>query len=183
MQSASLANVHRLVWVALCAALIAIGAMLVIPLGSIPFSMQPFFVFLAGFILGPVLGGVSVLLYLAAGAAGLPVFQRGMSGLGHMLGPTGGFLVGFVFAAVIAGFARERDSSTIIPWGRGVVFGFLGQVALYACGYLWLKFSLDMGWWQAFTVGVIPFFPMGLVKMLMAVSCLGLLAKSRLLPQ
>ena len=183
MQSTSLASIHRLVWLALCAALIAIGAMLVIPLGSVPFSMQPFFVFLAGFILGPVLGGASVLLYLGAGAAGLPVFQRGMSGVEHIFGPTGGFLAGFVFCAALAGFGRRANFPLAVPWVRGLAYGFLGLLALYLFGYLWLKFSLGLGWWQAFLAAVAPFFPLGLVKMVMAVACVRLLAKSRLLPQ
>ena len=183
MQSTSLVSMHRLVWVALCAALIALGSMLVVPMGSIPFSMQPFFVMLAGFILAPAMGAVSVLLFLGAGAAGLPVFQKGMAGVAHMLGPTGGFLVGFVFLAFLAGFGRSRNCPVAVPWVRGLFFGFLGMAALYLLGWSWLKFSLDLGWGKAFLAGVAPFFPLGMVKLVMAVACVRLLAKSRLLPQ
>jgi biotin transport system substrate-specific component len=183
MQTTPLTDVHRLVWTALCAALIAAGAMLVIPAGSIPFSMQPFFVFLAGFILGPVLGGASVLLYIGAGAAGLPVFQRGMAGVEHLFGPTGGFLAGFVVCAALAGLARSKDHPLAVPWLRGLAFGLAGQVGMYLLGYLWLKYRLDLGWWQAFVAGVAPFFGQGVLKLVMAVACVRLLAKSRLLPQ
>ena len=188
-QPTSLAGIHRIVWTAICAALVAIGAMLVIPMGSVPFSMQPMFVALAGFILGPVLGGVSILLYLVAGAAGLPVFTRGMSGVAHLFGPTGGFLFGFVLFAVLAGVARRRadrgssqGQTAGVGWISGMAWGLAGLVALYALGLVWLKFRLDLGWWQAFLSAVAPFFPLGLVKLAMAVACVRLLARSRLLP-
>ncbi|MGE4551512.1 MAG: biotin transporter BioY [Desulfovibrionaceae bacterium] len=181
MHSDSLISLHRLVWTAMCAALIGVGAYAVIPLGPIPFSMQPMFVCLAGYVLGPVSGAASVGLYLAAGSVGLPVFQRGMGGLAHLLGPTGGFLFGFVLLAACAGLAARRDGGAV-RWLPGLAWGLVGLVALYACGAVWLKVRLDWDWSRTLLTAVVPFFPLGILKLGLALGCARVLARSRLLP-
>ncbi|WP_316897424.1 biotin transporter BioY [Pseudodesulfovibrio indicus] len=179
MNDSPLSDIHRLVWTALMAALIGAGAYANLPIGPVPVSMQTFFVTLAGFVLGPRRGALAVGLYLLAGTAGLPVFAGGKSGLGHLLGPTGGFLIGFMVMAYLSGLARTASGLT---WARGFVFGILGMAALFALGLLWLKFSLDLTWSRAWYAGVAPFLLWGLAKTGMAVAVGRVLARARLMP-
>ena len=176
----SLTDLHQLVWTALMAATIGAGAYLIVPIGPVPVSMQPFFVFLAGYVLGPTRGAMAVGLYLLAGTIGLPVFAGGKSGLGHLIGPTGGYLFGFVASAWLCGLARRGE--TVIPWVKGFAFGGMALVAVYAIGAAWLKFALTMPWSKAWLVGVVPFIPWDAVKIVLALACCRYLAKHALLP-
>ena len=180
MADESLASLHLLVWTALMAAAIAAGAYLVVPIGPIPVSMQPFFIFLAGYLLGPVHGPLAVGLYLLAGVAGLPVFSGGKSGLGHILGPTGGYLFGFALAAGLCGLARGR--ATLVRWVPGLITGVLAIVAIYGMGALWLKYSLSWEWEKALTLGVVPFLPWDAIKIVAAVACSRYLSRFTMVP-
>lgn len=176
-----LASTHRLVWTALLAALTAASAFMVIPLGAVPFTMQPFFVFLAGFLLGPVYGLFALGLYLAAGLLGLPVFSGGGAGIGHFFGPTGGYLIGFWLSALITGQAcRERTGP--LTWIGGLFWGIVAIIFIYAVGATWLKFSLDISWGQSLIVGVVPFAPWDQLKLVAAVACCRYLQKHGLAP-
>lgn len=155
----------KLVLVLAGSALIALAAQVRIPLpfSPVPVTGQTFAVLLVAASLGR-LGIASVLAYLAEGAVGLPVFAGGATGLAYMGGPTGGYLVGFVLAAVIVGAAAERE------WDRrfatSLLVMFLGEVAIYACGVAWLaRFPLSVSPWQA---GLFPFIPGDLFKMVLA---------------
>ncbi len=155
--SPSLASLHRLVWIALIAALIAMGAYAHFPLGPVPISLQVLFVLLAGFILGPLAGASAVGLYLLAGLVGLPVFSGGTSGLGHILGPTGGYLLGFLLTPLVTGQARRLARSGHLGWGWAVALAALGYAPIYGLGIPWLKASLDIGWDKALMTGMAPF--------------------------
>lgn len=180
MSDNSLTDLHQIVWTALLAAAIGAGAYLILPIGPVPVSMQPFFVFLAGYILGPKRGALAVALYLLAGTIGLPVFSGGKSGLGHLLGPTGGYLFGFVASAWLCGMARQGREA--ISWGRGLIFGALALVAVYAIGATWLKLALGMTVQKAFMAGVVPFVPWDAVKIVVALFCVRHLSGHNLLP-
>ena len=90
-------------------ALMILGAYIRIPIGPVPVTLSSFFVLLAGVILGSGWGTASVGIYLLLGALGLPVFTAG-GGLALFAGPTGGYLLGFLPAAFLAGFIREREN-------------------------------------------------------------------------
>ena len=180
MTENSMLDLHRLVWTALMAALIGAGAYLIVPIGPVPISMQPLFIFLAGYALGPKHGVMAMALYLLAGTIGLPVFAGGRSGLGHLLGPTGGYLFGFLLSALLCGLARK--GTDLIPWGKGVLFGLVGIFAAYGTGAAWLKFALDFSWTKAIAVGVVPFIPWDVVKIVVALACYRYLARHNLLP-
>jgi biotin transport system substrate-specific component len=117
-----------------------------------------------GACLGRRRGALSVLTYLAQGIAGLPVFAGGMSGLAYLLGPTGGYLVGFVVAAYVTGMLAERG------WDRRVGTAFvallLGTLALYTIGLTWL--SVFVGVKAVMPLGLYPFIPGDLVKIICA---------------
>lgn len=177
----TLNSTHRLVWIALMAALVSSGAYLIIPVGPVPVSMQPFFVFLAGYVLGSVRGLAAMCLYLAAGAMGLPVFSGGGAGIGHLFGPTGGYLLGFIISPIFTGFASREGEP--LRWISGLFWGIVGVTVLYGLGTVWLKYSLDIGWAKAVAVGIIPFAPWDQLKLVAAVACARYLQKYNLVPQ
>jgi biotin transport system substrate-specific component len=162
------------------AATIGAGAYLIVPIGPVPVSMQPFFVFLAGYALGPRRGAMAVGLYLLAGALGLPVFAGGRSGLGHLFGPTGGYLFGWLITAWLCGMARRADGP--LPWVRGGGYGLAALLILYATGAAWLKFALSMSWHKAWLAGVAPFIPWDAVKLAAALACGRYMIRLGLLP-
>ena len=177
MNETPLSSLHRLVWAAMMAALTAVGAYLTVPLGPVPVSLQTLFVLLAGFTLGPAYGSAAIGLYLLAGIAGLPVFAGGKSGFAVLMGPTGGYLIGFAACAFVAGFSGRKSS-----WPRTLLFGLLGLAALYALGLLRLKAVLDADWSKAMAVGLLPFLPGAAVKLALAVAAHKFLQRAQLSP-
>jgi len=180
MTNNSLTDLHMLVWTALMAATIGAGAFLIVPIGPVPVSMQPFFVFLAGYVLGPRRGAMAVGLYLLAGTIGLPVFSGGKSGLGHLFGPTGGYLFGFVLSAWLCGMARRGE--TVIPWIKGLAYGGMALITVYVIGAIWLKVALSLAWPKAWLIGVVPFVPWDGIKIVLALACCRYLGRFNLLP-
>jgi biotin transport system substrate-specific component len=142
---------------------LTVSAKLQVPFYPVPMTMQSLVVLLIGLGFGWRLGTATVLLYLAEGLAGLPVFagtpEKGI-GLVYMMGPTGGYLVGFVFAAAFLGWLAERgwDRS---PWRTALALS-LGHAFLFAPGVAWLAFLI--GWPKAVAFGLTPFLWGSLVK-------------------
>jgi biotin transport system substrate-specific component len=122
------------------AALVALGARISVPLGPVPMTLQVPFVLLAGAFLGPWAGAASMALYLGAGALGLPVFAAG-GGPAYFLGPTGGYLAGFVPAAAAAGLLAGRRGGFL----RLAAAMAAAMVLLHACGLLHLGLLLGRG--------------------------------------
>jgi len=139
-------------------ALIAAGAWVAIPVGPVPVTLQTFFLLLAA----PVMKRRAVIpasVYLLLGAVNLPVLHSGLSGIGVLLGPTGGYLAGFVPAAAVAGLAYEKRSRLIRICGLAA-----GTGIIYACGVAWLLLSAGISLPMAVLVGVLPFIPGDLLK-------------------
>jgi biotin transport system substrate-specific component len=142
---------------------------LTIPMVPVPITMQTFAVLLVGSALGPARGAVSLGLYLVLGVAGLPVFAGNASGSLFAL-PSGGYIVGFVVAAVVVGWFAN------LAWDRHVLktllsFG-IGSLVIYAFGVPWLAASLDLDLWTAIMVGVVPFLIGDALKALLAAGLL-----------
>jgi len=135
--------------------IIAVSAQVSIPLPftPVPVTLQTLAVVLTGALLGSKRGAAAVLLYLAEGFAGLPVFSFGTAGLIHLLGPTGGYLVGFVAAAWLTGFLVERRIAATLL-GALIVLA-LGHLVPYVSGVAWLGATLGLP--RAFTLGFFPF--------------------------
>jgi biotin transport system substrate-specific component len=186
MHDAPLAGLHRLVWTALMAALIAVGAMVMLPVGPVPVTLQTLFVALAGLVLGPARGAGAMLLYVLAGVMGLPVFSGGKAGFAHLLGPTGGYLFGFACMACIAGFGglHGRDARPGLPHVVLALCCCLAGLAVaYLAGAARLMQVLDIDVARAVAVGVLPFLPGDVVKVVLAVAAWRFLAARRLLPR
>ncbi|MDR2742933.1 MAG: biotin transporter BioY [Treponema sp.] len=145
---------------ALFAALIAAGTFISIPLpfSPVPIVLQNFFALISGLILGPFLGGLAVGLYLLAGAIGAPVFAGATGGFVHFLGPTGGFLFGYLLAAIIAGLivGRPRTGAKSPLW-RVILGAIAGILIVYAPGLIRLKYAIDGTWVQTLAAGFLPF--------------------------
>jgi len=152
------------VFLATCfACLTALSAQVQIPIGPVPITLQVLFVLLSGLVLGSKLGAISQVEYLTLGIAGVPVFAQGKSGLIALLGPTGGYLVGFILGAYIAGLIAE---SVVRPGRiRFFVASLVGTAGIYLCGALWLATWFSVGnsssWiselGNAWQFGVLPF--------------------------
>ncbi len=170
--SASASNVVRWGVLAIVGSLLlTISAKIQVPFYPVPMTMQVLVVMLIGAAYGWRLGGATVLLYMAQGAAGLPVFagtpEKGL-GLAYMAGPTGGYLLGFVLAATLVGWLAERG------WDRSALTTFVamvgGVLAVYVPGVLWLSSLIGMD--KALTFGVYPFVYADLLKIVLGTAIL-----------
>lgn len=154
------------------ALLVAAAAQVQVPLPftPVPLSGQTLAVSLVGASLGARRGALSLVLYLLAGAVGLPFYAGGEGGLAPLLGPTVGYLVGFVGAAALIGAMAERraDRRPLTAF-----FSFLaGSAVIFACGVAGLMLTLDLSLSEALVQGVLPFLPGDLVKSALAAGLL-----------
>ena len=142
------------VYASLFAALVAVGAFISIPIGPVPIVLQNFFVLLAALLLGPRWGLAAVGVYLLAGICGLPVFAGGTSGIGRLLGPTGGYLLGYLPAVFLTAWISEKGKGKI--W-TDIAAMICGSLIVYACGVPWLKLVTGMPFAKALMLGMVPF--------------------------
>lgn len=168
--------VVNVVRAALFAALLGAAAYVSFPnplSAGVPVTLQVLVVFLAGILLGPVWGAASMVLYLAAGAAGVPVFSGGSAGLGVLLGNTGGYLWSYPVAAAAVGLVvhggLDLDDPTSAGVPRLVGAMLLGTAIIYAAGIAGLMLVVRMGPVEAFVAGAAAFVPFEAVKIAAAV--------------
>ena len=147
-------KLRMVVLASLMAALTAVGAYIYVPIGPVPIILSTLFVILSGLLLGSRWGLTSMALYLLVGAIGLPVFAGGKGGFAHFMGPTGGYLFGYLLASWSTGFISERSRGRMI---LDILAVIIGSLALYALGVPWLKMVTQMSWTKALMVGVLPF--------------------------
>ena len=167
-------DLRKLVLASLFAALTAVGAFIAIPIGPVPIVLQNLFVMLMGLLLGARWGLAGVAAYLLAGALGLPVFAGGTGGIGRFVGPTGGYLVGYLPSVVIIGWLSARRRP---PWLFDALAVLAGTLVLYLCGVSWLKIVTGMTWGKTLMVGMVPFLPGDIAKMAAAVMMAGALRR------
>ena len=150
--------------------LMALAAQIVIPIGPVPITGQTFVVLLTGALLGSRLGAMAMIVYLIEGASGLPFFYGGSGGLGHLLGPTGGYLVAFPAAAFITGAFAEHD------WDRrfltAVVAMAIGSVVIMLSGWTWFALVTNTPMSVAFNLTVLKFIPGDIIKIILAAAAL-----------
>ena len=163
---------------ALFAALIAAGTFIAIPVGPVPIVLQNLFAILAGLILGPLLGGAAVALYLLAGILNFPVFAGASGGIAHFAGPTGGYLPGYLLAAISAGLiAGSPRVNKRTPLPRIIAAVAAAFLIVYVPGVAWLKLSRGLSWERAFMAGFVPFVIGDALKGIAAVIISGRLRK------
>lgn len=160
-------ELRMMVFASLFAALTAAGGYIQVPIpfSPVPVTLQVFFVLLAGSMLKSKWGSLSMIVYTLLGIAGLPVFAGGSSGIGVLLGPTGGYIIGFILAAYIIGKLTEKvenaDKSCLFINALNMSAGVL---VIYACGFVQLMFVADVEPGTALALGVIPFLPGEIIK-------------------
>jgi biotin transport system substrate-specific component len=155
-------TLRAVILVALGTALLTLSAKVNLPLPYVPMTLQTLVVLVIGAAYGWRLGSATLVAYLAEGAIGLPVFAGPVGGLAPLLGPTAGYLFGFVAAAFVTGWLSERGWDRSVPrWF--VAMGF-GHILILAAGFGWLAFGAKLGVEKAWLVGVAPFIAGSLIK-------------------
>ena len=162
--------------VALMAAVLCVLAPFSIPVGPVPISLATFGLYVAVMIFGEKNAVAVCLMYLLIGFVGMPVFSGFSGGPAKLLGPTGGYLFGYLLLTAIAGWFVDK-----FPGKRGMcAFGLvMGTVACYAVGTVWMAVQMEISFSAALMVGVVPFLAGDVVKIIIAV-WLGYLIRRRI---
>lgn len=174
--NSSVSKTAEMTKIALLVAMNCVSAYIVIPL---PFSMSPIalqtmFVNLVAFLLTPKQTFMTMLVYLLIGLAGIPVFTGGSAGPAKLFGPTGGYIFGFLVAAVLISLLKGEKYS----FKRYTVLSvFIGIPVIYLLGAVQLKFITGMNWEAAVVTGVLPFIPLDVAKCLAAAFLAGPIQK------
>ena len=157
----------QMVLIALMTAVTCVLGPLSIPLpfSPVPISLTNFAIFLAIFVLGMKSGTISFIIYLLLGAIGVPVFSSFRGGLQVLAGPTGGYLIGFIFLALIMGFALDHFDRKLVPTIIGMI---IGMAVCYAFGTVWLAKLLSLSFKEGLMMGVIPYLPGDVAKIISA---------------
>ena len=166
-RGASVNKTAEMTKMALMVAMNCVSAYIIIPL---PFSLSPIelqtlIVNLTGYVLNAKQAFMTMLVYLLVGLAGVPVFTGGSAGPGKLFGPTGGYIIGFLFTAVFLAYFRGEKYS----FKRYALLGcVIGIPLIYVFGVVQLKLITGMGWDKAIMTGALPFIPLDIVKCLAA---------------
>lgn len=163
-------NILSMVYIALMAVIITVCSWISIP-GPVPFTLQTFAVFTALLLLGTRDGLISIVVYLLLGAVGVPVFSGFSGGIGHLLGPTGGYLIGFIVMGFVFGIVSHFIRH---PLASAIVSSILGLAACYAFGTVWFvivysqtKSAITFS--AALSMCVLPFIIPDAIKMALAI--------------
>ncbi len=176
-------KIARMVIIAFMAAIICVVSSLPgipIPLSETPITLQTVAILLAPLLLG-LNGAASVALFVAIGALGLPVFAGFKGGFGVLVGPTGGYIIGFIIAALMLGYVVNKTSNRIII----IIATVLANIPIHLIGIIQLKLVLGLPtYWAAFTAGSLPYIPLDLTKtalaLLLAEVILGSFSKTKI---
>lgn len=173
-------KILRYVFTALFAAIISVGCVIAIPLpGGVPITVQDMLSIMAGTILGSFFGGVSVIIWMTLGAVGIPVFVNARGGLAIILGPTGGYMIGYALGSLAAGFLlgtprpdeSKKDPRNLI---RITVISLLAYSLIYLTEIPWfMRVMASKGTPETFRTVLrltfVPFFPCALLKWLVTI--------------
>lgn len=161
----SFLGIKQITSIGVMAAAICLLAPLSIPIGPVPISLTNLVIYFSLYILGMKRGTLSYLIYLLIGMVGVPVFSGFTSGPGKLFGPTGGYLIGFIPMAILAGIFIDRYTNRKLICLIGMI---IATAICYAFGTTWLAYQAHMDFAAAIWAGVIPFIPADLIKMILA---------------
>lgn len=166
----------RTIFIILFATFICAGCFIAVPVGpgGVPIIMQNMIAVLASVILGGFGGLFSVLIFITAGALGLPVYSGATGGVAHLLGPTGGFIIGYIFAALAAGLISGVPSVSEKSFSRRSVLkltlaSLAGFAVLYIPGVLWFMHVTGKPFGATMAACVVPFIPGDIIKLVLTV--------------
>ncbi len=169
------AKITDIVFTALFVAVIVVCSQIIIPLGQIPVTLQMVGVFLSASVLGAKWSSVSVAIYILLGIVGLPVFSGFSSGLGYLLGPTGGYIIGFFFTALVVGFITEKlGKSTKVL----VISMVLGLLVCYVVGITWFCVVMKSDFIYGVLWCVLPYIIPDVIKIVFSVFMVNRLCKA-----
>ena len=151
---------------AVMTAVTCILAPMSIPIGPVPISLTNLVIYIALYLLGWKMGTVSYLIYMLIGLVGVPVFSGFSGGFAKLAGPTGGYIIGFTFMAVISGIVIEKSENRLIQ----ILGMIVGTAVCYALGTAWFCHLMSSTVAEALGLCVIPFIPGDLIKILIAVA-------------
>ena len=157
---------QQMALVAIMTALTCILAPFSLPIGPVPISLTNLVIYFSLYLLGWKLGTLSYVIYLLIGLVGVPVFSGFTAGPAKLFGPTGGYLIGFIPMAIIAGIVIDKYTE---KWLLCLLARIVGTIVCYALGTAWLAYEAKMDMMAALWAGVIPFIPGDLVKMALAI--------------
>ena len=169
-------KVYPMAMVAVMAAVMAVVAPFALPIGPVPISLATLVVYLTVYVLGWKRGTLATLVYILLGVVGMPVFSGFTGGLGKVMGPTGGYIIGYLPLALLAGLFVERFPERRTMQLVGML---LGTAVLYALGTAWFCQAMDSPLGAALSACVIPFLPGDLVKIVVSMLA-GPVLRSRL---
>ena len=156
---------YQMAVTAVMAAVLCVLGPLTVPIGAVPISLANFVICLTAWLLGPKFGTLSVVLYLALGTIGIPVFSGYGAGLAKLAGPTGGYLVGYLLLAFIGGMFIEKSKGNPVVSAVGLV---LGDAACYVLGTIWFMVLTGLDLPTSLTYCVIPYLPGDVIKIALA---------------
>jgi biotin transport system substrate-specific component len=170
-RASGVSRVRNLVAAALVAAFMAATGWIAIPFGPVPVTLQVFGVVLAALLLSWEWAAAALGIYLVMGAAGVPVFAMGTAGLGVLLGPTGGYVLGFALAAPAGAWIRQRLERRGAEQVMADAAAAVAVIAvIYVFGWVQLAAVTNMGLLKAFVVGVVPFLVPDAIKAAVAIA-------------
>jgi len=171
-------NTKQLAFIGLMTSILCIMApfSIFLPFSPIPLSLGTLAVYFCAILLGSKQSLISVSIYLLLGFVGLPVFSGFTGGAGKLFGPTGGYLIGYLFLALICGIFADKFSGKPLPCLGGMI---LGTLVCYLFGTIWLTYQASMTFSQAFFSAILPFLPGDILKMVFGLF-IGLQIRKRL---
>lgn len=177
MENTKKLSTRQLTLIGVMTAVICVLGPLSLPIGIVPISLTNLAIYFTLYVLGGKRGTLSYIVYLFIGLVGLPVFSGFSGGFPKLFGPTGGYLIGFIFMAFISGIFIDKFSNKIYMCILGMV---LGTIVTYIFGTAWLAYEAHIGFNKALAIGVLPFIPGDIVKIIIA-SLIGPQIKKRLI--
>lgn len=161
-------SVQELTTMALLAALLCVSSYISIqlPFSLVPITAQTLVINMVALLLKPKKAGITVCIWILLGIIGLPVFSGGKAGFGVIAGPTGGYIIGYLVAAILISVMKGNKNKIV----RNVISVLVGIPIIYAVGLPWMKLVTNMDWKAAIVAGVLPFIAGDVIKCVVAVS-------------
>lgn len=158
-------KIYQMALIGVVAAVICVVGPFSIPIGPVPISFTLLAILIGVYALGTKSGTIACLIYILIGLVGIPVFSGFSGGPSKLFGPTGGYIIGYIFLALIAGWFIDHFNMKVIPSVIGMI---LGVAVCYTFGTIWLAYQAQMTAEAALMAGVIPFIPFDIIKIIIA---------------
>lgn len=172
-------NIYKMTLIALFAALSAVFSQIIIPIGPIPINLGLLAIFICGGALGWKNGTISISIYILLGLVGVPVFTGFQGGFAKIAGPTGGYIIGYLFAVFIVGLTASKLGRKVWALAVGMI---IGLILCYTFGTVWFMILMGQGLIESLILCVFPFIIGDAVKIIVAILIIKALEKTRLLP-